>query len=55
MCLTQVQYYSATIKRKHKGQQKMLKNEQNLNKNPGYGMEAKSTKKCRQSTDTGQK
>ena len=33
----------------------MMKNEQNLNKNPGQRMQAKSTKKCSQSTDTGRK
>ena len=35
MCFTEVKYWSATLKRKHKDQQKMMKNEQNLNKNPG--------------------
>ena len=33
----------------------MMKDKQNLNKNTGKGMQVKTTKKCRQSTDTGQK
>ena len=29
----------------------MIKDKQNLNKNTGYGMQVKTSKKCRQSTD----
>ena len=54
MCLTQVKYQAATVKRKHKGQQKIMKDEQDLNKNTGKGMQAKTSKKCGQTTDTGQ-
>ena len=55
MCLTQVKNQAAAVKRKQKDQQKMMKDKQNLNKNTGKGMQVKTTKKCRQSTDTGQK
>ena len=55
MCLTQVKYQAATVKRKHKGQQKIMKDEQDLNKNTGKGMLAKTSKKCGQTTCTGQK
>ena len=43
MCLRQVKYQAAT--RKHKGQQKMMKDKQNLNKNTGKNMQAKTSKK----------
>ena len=55
MCLTQVKYQAATGKRKHKRQQKIMKDEQDLNKNTGKGMQAKTSEKCGQTTDTGQK
>ena len=35
--------------------EKMMKDKQNLNRNTGKGMQAKTSKKCRQSTETGQK
>ena len=44
MCLTQVKYQAATVKRKHRGQQKMMKDEQNLSKNTGKGIQKKSPK-----------
>ena len=55
LCLTQVKYQAATVKRKHRGQQKMMKDEQNLSKNTGKGIQKKKSKKCGQTTDTGQK
>ena len=55
MCLTQVKYQAATVKRKHRGQQKMMNDEQNLSKNTGKGIQKKKSKKCGQTTDTGQK
>ena len=56
MCHTQVKYQAATVKRKHKANGKMMQDEQNLNKNTGKAIQAKtSKKKCRQTTDTGQK
>ena len=33
----------------------MTENEQNLNKNTGKGIQAKTSKKCGQTTDTGKK
>ena len=33
----------------------MMKDKQNLNKNTGKDMQSKTSKKCRQSTDTDQK
>ena len=39
MCLKQDQYQAATVKRKHKGQQKMMKDKQNINKNTGKDMQ----------------
>ena len=44
MCLTQVKYYAATVKRKHIGQQKMMEDKQNLKKNTGKGMQEKHLK-----------
>ena len=55
MCLTQVKYQAATVKRKFRGQQKMMKDEQNLSKNTGKGIQKKKSKKSGQTTDTGQK
>ena len=55
MCHTQVKYQAATVKRKHKANGKMMQVEQKLNKNTGKAIQAKTSKKCRQTTDTGQK
>ena len=38
---------AATVKRKHEGQQKMMKDKQNLNKNTGKRMQAKMSKKMK--------
>ena len=53
MCLVQVKCQAATVKRKHKDQQKMMKDKQNLNKNTGQDMLAKTSEQCMQSIDTG--
>ena len=55
MCHTQVKYQAATVKRKHKANGKMMQDEKNPNKNTGKAIQAKTSKKCRQTTGTGQK
>ena len=55
MCPIQVKYQAATVKRKHKDHKKIMKDKQNLNKNTGQDMLAKTSKQCRQSINTGQR